>query len=92
MEWRVEFPRLGAIDIIRAFHFQQKQSGIAFLGGNFGGNSNNQKIKMLLLQWIPPHIRCPSRHHPPARYSLPSIFSALMAFCGQCKNLADILC
>ena len=62
MEWRVEFPRLGAIDIIRAFHFQQKQSGIAFLGGNFGGNSNNQKIKMLLLQWIQLPIRCPLSH------------------------------
>lgn len=42
---RVEFPRLGAVDIIRAFHFQQKQSSIAFLGVTLGVTPITEKSK-----------------------------------------------
>jgi hypothetical protein len=42
---RVEFPRLGAVDIIRASHFQQKQSSIAFLGVTLGVTPIKEKSK-----------------------------------------------
>ncbi len=68
----------GRLDIIRAFHFQQKQSSTPFLGVT----PIIEKSK---------HFSCNgfSRlfgarpDHPSVRYSLPPVLFALMAFCGQ---------